>query len=169
MRMFDWQFRQSYCEQKELDMNWDSVEGNWKQCKGKVKAGWRKLTNDHLDVIADMRVESAGKIEKASPKEECMMKEEILSRREVLRGALAVGCSLLAPAFFGSPAHSATSAAPPATAKKVSQASVKYQTHPNGEQKCGNCVNFIAESSTCKVVEGKISPEGWCVMWAKKA
>lgn len=150
-------------------MNWDNVEDNWKQCKGKVKAGWRKLTDDHLDVIADKRIESAGKIEKASPKEECLMKEEILSRREVLRGALAVGCSLLVPEFFSSPAHSATSAAPPATAKKVSQASVKYQTHPKGEQKCSKCVNFIAESNTCKVVEGKISPEGWCVLWAKKA
>jgi uncharacterized protein YjbJ (UPF0337 family) len=165
--MFDWQFRQSYFEQKELDMNWHSVEGNWKQCKGKVKAGWRKLTDDHLDVIADMRVEST--LEKASPKEERMMKEEVFSRREVLRGALAVGCSLLAPAFFSSLAYSATSAAPQATAKKVSPASVKYQTHPKGEQKCSKCVNFIAESSTCKVVEGKISPEGWCVLWAKKA
>jgi len=29
-------------------------------------------------------------------------------------------------------------------------------------------MNFIAESNTCKLVEGQISPDGWCVLWAKK-
>lgn len=37
-------------------MNWDIIEGNWKQFKGKV-------TNDQLDVIAGKRVELAGKIQ----------------------------------------------------------------------------------------------------------
>jgi uncharacterized protein YjbJ (UPF0337 family) len=46
-------------------MNWDIVEGNWKQVKGKVKARWGKLTDDHLDVIAGKRVELAGKIQEA--------------------------------------------------------------------------------------------------------
>ena len=46
-------------------MNWDIVEGNWKQYKGKVKAQWGKLTDDHLDVIAGKRVELAGKIQEA--------------------------------------------------------------------------------------------------------
>ena len=114
-----------------------------------------------------------------------MMKEEITSRRVVLRGALAVGCSLWLPiALLGcdskkganstsaapsnSSATSADSAAPAAT-KKVPQASVQYQTQPKGEQKCGSCVNFIAGSNTCKLVDGQISPEGWCLLWAKKA
>lgn len=65
----------------------------------------------------------------------------------------------------GSSAPSADSAAP---AAKVSQASVQYQTQPKGEQKCSTCTHFIAESNTCKLVEGQISPEGWCVLWAKK-
>jgi len=30
-------------------------------------------------------------------------------------------------------------------------------------------MNFIAESKTCKLVDGQISPEGWCSLWAKKA
>jgi hypothetical protein len=110
-----------------------------------------------------------------------MMKEEIPPRRVVLRGALAVGCSLLVPmALSGcdskkganstspAPATSATPAAPAATTK-VPQASVQYQTKPKGEQKCGGCVHFIAESNTCKLVDGQISPEGWCSLWAKKA
>jgi len=46
-------------------MNWNIVEGNWKQFKGKVKAQWGKLTNDHLDVIAGNRDQLAGKIQEA--------------------------------------------------------------------------------------------------------
>ena len=46
-------------------MNWDIVEGNWKQFKGKVKARWGDLTDDHLDVIAGKRVELSGKIQEA--------------------------------------------------------------------------------------------------------
>jgi len=166
-------------------MKWNIVEGNWKQLRGEVKAGWNKLVNDHIGVNAGKRIESAGKIGKALSKEECMMKNEIQSRRDVLRGALAVGCSLFLPiAFSGcdskksttstntapasSPATSAV-AATPAVTNKASQASVHYQQQPKGEQKCGICLNFIAESNTCKLVEGQINPEGWCVLWMQKA
>ena len=130
-------------------------------------------------------IELAGKIQEASPKGEHMMKEEIPSRRVMLRGALAIGCSLWVPIVLSgcdskkgasssssapasSPATSANSAAPAAT-KKVPKANVQYQTQPKGEQKCGLCVHFIAESNTCKLVDGQISPESWCSLWAKKA
>lgn len=46
-------------------MNWDIVEGNWKQFRGKIKAQWGKLTDDHLDVIAGNREQLAGKIQEA--------------------------------------------------------------------------------------------------------
>ena len=46
-------------------MNWDIVEGNWKQFKGKVKDQWGKLTDDQLDVIAGKRVDLAGKIQES--------------------------------------------------------------------------------------------------------
>lgn len=46
-------------------MNWNIVEGNWKQFKGKVKTQWGKLTDDQIDVIAGKRVELAGKIQEA--------------------------------------------------------------------------------------------------------
>lgn len=46
-------------------MKWDIVEGNWKQFKGKVKARWGNLTDDHLDAIAGKRVTLAGKIHDA--------------------------------------------------------------------------------------------------------
>jgi uncharacterized protein YjbJ (UPF0337 family) len=44
-------------------MNWDMVEGNWKQFKGRVRVRWGKLTNDHLDLIAGKRIELLGKIQ----------------------------------------------------------------------------------------------------------
>jgi len=36
-------------------MNWDRVEGNWMQIKGKVKEQWGKLTDDQLDQIEGRR------------------------------------------------------------------------------------------------------------------
>ena len=46
-------------------MNWDIVKGNWRQFRGEVQAQWRKLTDDHLDVISGKRIELAGKIQEA--------------------------------------------------------------------------------------------------------
>ena len=36
-------------------MNWDRVEGNWMQFKGKAKEQWGKLTDDQLDQIEGRR------------------------------------------------------------------------------------------------------------------
>ena len=44
-------------------MNWDLIEGNWKQFKGDVKQQWSKLTDDQLDMIAGKREHLAGKIQ----------------------------------------------------------------------------------------------------------
>ena len=44
-------------------MNWDRIEGNWKQLKGKTLAQWGKLTDDDIDVIAGRRDQLAGKIQ----------------------------------------------------------------------------------------------------------
>lgn len=44
-------------------MNWDQVEGKWKQMKGSVKKQWGKLTDDDLDVIAGKQEQLAGKIQ----------------------------------------------------------------------------------------------------------
>lgn len=113
------------------------------------------------------------------------MNQSIPPRRLVLHGALALGCGLCLPialsgcdskpganpgsaASPGSPA-TGTNAAASAAIKKVSQASVQYRAQPKGEQKCGNCVNFVTESNTCKLVDGQVTPEGWCVAWAKTA
>lgn len=46
-------------------MNWDIIEGNWKQFKGEVRAQWGKLTDKQLDVIAGKRTELDGKLQEA--------------------------------------------------------------------------------------------------------
>ena len=44
-------------------MDWNRVEGNWKQVKGKVKEQWGKLTDDDLDVIAGKQDQLEGKLQ----------------------------------------------------------------------------------------------------------
>jgi uncharacterized protein YjbJ (UPF0337 family) len=46
-------------------MNWDIIEGDWKQFKGHVKAKWGKLTDDNLDLIAGRREQLAGRLQQA--------------------------------------------------------------------------------------------------------
>ena len=44
-------------------MNWDSIEGNWKQLKGKVREHWGRLTDDEFDTIAGKRDKLAGSLQ----------------------------------------------------------------------------------------------------------
>ncbi|HUI21917.1 MAG TPA: CsbD family protein [Methylocella sp.] len=44
-------------------MDWNRIEGNWKQLKGKVKEQWGNLTDDDLDKIAGKREQLEGKIQ----------------------------------------------------------------------------------------------------------
>lgn len=46
-------------------MNWDRIEGNWKQLKGSVRERWGKLTDDHLATINGHREKLVGKIQEA--------------------------------------------------------------------------------------------------------
>ena len=46
-------------------MDWDQIEGNWKQFKGRVKEEWDNLTDDHLDTIKGQRDQLAAKIQEA--------------------------------------------------------------------------------------------------------
>jgi len=57
---------------------------------------------------------------------------------------------------------------------KASKAVMQYQDHPKGKQDCVGCIQFVpgktpAAMGTCKVVEGAISPEGWCIAFAPKS
>lgn len=44
-------------------MNWDTIQGNWKQLTGQAKQQWGKLTDDDLQVVAGHRDELSGKIQ----------------------------------------------------------------------------------------------------------
>jgi uncharacterized protein YjbJ (UPF0337 family) len=44
-------------------MNWDRLDGNWKQFTGTVKQQWGKLTDDDLQVVEGRRTELVGKIQ----------------------------------------------------------------------------------------------------------
>jgi High potential iron-sulfur protein len=52
--------------------------------------------------------------------------------------------------------------------QKVSKDQAKYQDSPNEGKKCSECTFFIKPGS-CKVVDGAISPDGWCQLWTKAA
>ncbi len=44
-------------------MNWDRIEGSWKQMKGTIKEKWGKLTDDEFDQIAGQKDKLVGKIQ----------------------------------------------------------------------------------------------------------
>ena len=82
---------------------------------------------------------------------------ERISRRVVVTGtALALGAAV------------AATVVPPAEAQeKMSQADAKYQGTPKADQRCDDCMLFEPPKA-CKVVEGEISPSGWCQLFVKR-
>ncbi|HVY44182.1 MAG: CsbD family protein [Bacteroidota bacterium] len=44
-------------------MNWDRIQGNWKQFTGKVKEKWGELTDDDLTSISGRREQLEGKLQ----------------------------------------------------------------------------------------------------------
>jgi uncharacterized protein YjbJ (UPF0337 family) len=45
-------------------VNWDQIEGSWKEFKGKARQQWGKLTDDELDQVQGKREELIGKLQK---------------------------------------------------------------------------------------------------------
>ena len=48
-----------------------------------------------------------------------------------------------------------------ASTVKMSRNVVAYQDHPEGDKRCGKCAQFQPPNA-CKIVEGQISPDGYC-------
>jgi uncharacterized protein YjbJ (UPF0337 family) len=44
-------------------VNWDTIQGNWKQMKGAVREKWGDLTDDDLDRIAGNREQLVGRLQ----------------------------------------------------------------------------------------------------------
>lgn len=86
-----------------------------------------------------------------------------LSRKKVLSGLIVLPVLGVLIATTTLPAEA-----------KSSQAAAKYQDTPKGKAQCSNCALFIPGKSssamgTCKVVDGAISPKGWCQFYAAKS
>jgi uncharacterized protein YjbJ (UPF0337 family) len=45
-------------------MNWDRIEGTWKEFRGKAKQRWGELTDDELDQINGKREELEGQLQR---------------------------------------------------------------------------------------------------------
>ena len=88
------------------------------------------------------------------PKKNPMTDRRVL-RRRVLRAALAS-----VAAWIASGALSRTRAR-----EKMSQKEAEYQDTPKDIRMCATCT-FFEPPKACKVVEGEISPNGWCKVFA---
>jgi secreted PhoX family phosphatase len=81
-----------------------------------------------------------------------------LSRRSFLKGAALLSSMAAVPVSF----------------VKASKAAMQYVDHPNGKKDCVSCTLFIPGKTakadgTCKVVEGAVKPQGYCIAFAPKA
>jgi uncharacterized protein YjbJ (UPF0337 family) len=55
--------------QEEFAMNWDRVEGSFRQWRGKMRVSWGTLTNDYLMVVAGKRDQRFGRVQLRHGKE----------------------------------------------------------------------------------------------------
>ena len=44
-------------------MNWDQIEGKWKQLTGSARERWGKLTNDDIQTLTGQKDQLVGKIQ----------------------------------------------------------------------------------------------------------
>jgi hypothetical protein len=79
-----------------------------------------------------------------------------LSRRVLLKRVTLGGAAVL------------LAAAPRPAAAKMTESAAGYQDNPKGDASCTNCTLFVAPAS-CQIVDGAISPKGWCRFYAKKS
>ncbi len=89
------------------------------------------------------------------------MHSAAISRRGLLHGAAiaAGGGAVLVGGLGAGPAAAAQT--------KLSQKAASYRGAPMGKARCDGCTQW-APPSACKIVEGVISPAGWCTLYAAK-
>ena len=84
-----------------------------------------------------------------------MTTRTITSKRALLRLiVLAAGGALARPWHLAA-----------AEGDKMSKQQADYQDSPKGIAMCATCTLFVAPHS-CKVVDGDVSPNGWCKVYA---
>jgi anaerobic selenocysteine-containing dehydrogenase len=82
-----------------------------------------------------------------------------VSRRDFLHVA-SIGCS----AFIAVGLANSATAEPK---KKFTQQQAHYQPVPKSGQRCQNCALWQSPTS-CQVVDGQVSPAGWCILYQAK-
>jgi uncharacterized protein YjbJ (UPF0337 family) len=65
-------------------MNWDMIEGQWKQVKGNARETWGKLTDDDLDVVAGKRDQLVGRVQERYGYERDRAEQEVDSWKRKL-------------------------------------------------------------------------------------
>jgi hypothetical protein len=88
------------------------------------------------------------------------------SRRGVMTSGLAIIAAGAALATGAGTARASGSTEQVAQ-QKIAKAMLQYQDHPNGGNHCGICAQFEPPDQ-CKIVQGPISPDGWCAAFAPK-
>ena len=106
-----------------------------------------------------------------------MDKSRLVSRRAWMKKALVTASAMAVVPFLGEATAMAS------TPAKVTKAIAHYKNHPNGRKMCGMCKHFIPvggtaghgmmgamgpgmmKEGTCQVVQGHVSPKGYCILY----
>lgn len=84
-----------------------------------------------------------------------------VSRRSILKGALLLTGAAVGSGLLIGPASA-----------KVPKSAMQYRARPDAGQDCSTCVQFNSGGSpkamgTCKLVQGAISPQGYCLAYSR--
>jgi len=82
------------------------------------------------------------------------------SRRRAIKGAASIG----AAAALAGALESVAQQKPKAGLKKRSKEAVGYRDEPLEGRSCAKCVLYVGHGE-CVIVEGEVSPNGWCAQW----
>lgn len=93
-----------------------------------------------------------------------MSNENGTTRRQIFKtGALLTVGAVAAGTIFATPAQA-----------KMAQKTASYQPTPHAGQTCLKCSRFVenkpaTDDGTCTIIDGAISPQGWCALFTPKA
>lgn len=82
------------------------------------------------------------------------------SRRRLLKAAALLGGAAVGGALDAA----AQDAKPKAVMKKYTKERVGYRDQPYEGRTCAKCVLYAGDGN-CAIVEGQVSPDGWCMQW----
>lgn len=91
---------------------------------------------------------------------------ELKARRALLKQGATILAGVATITFFANARNAFAEG-------KLAKADVKYQDKPNAGKDCDDCLQFIPgktakANGTCKVVEGEVSPHGYCAAFTRK-